>query len=366
MKKINDNIIKEMIVYYNWRPSTIKSYKITLNTYSKINNMPLKELIKEAEQEEEIIRKVNKRKIKKRIMNYILIRKKENKKESSIKQEVSQIKKMYKHYDIDLPDLPRLKKTNKYETYKQIPTREQIKDILLNTTIKQKAIITFLASSGLRRSDACKLKIKDFMESIQIYTTTNNIINVIYEIENKNEIIIPTWNIISKKTNINHITFSSDESTRIICKYLKQRLINEELNMDSSLFNYKPQTLTIMFQRLNDKLKLGTVNNTRFFHPHVLRKYFATTLYNEGVDFLSVDFLLGHTLTPIQSAYYKANPQKLKELYISNMENLTFLTSTKHEINDEQLNELEELRLYKLETSKRLDELEGLIKKFLE
>lgn len=367
-KQKNQDVIDQLQLYYNWSKNTKKNYTIHLNKYSKFNKMTLQELITEAEQDEETINKVNKRKIKQRLMNYILHEKENNTRTSSIKQEVSQIKKFYKHYDIDLPTLPVLTSKQEHETFEEIPTKKQISDILLHASLKQKVVISFLASEGMRRSDACNLTINDFITAVKDYVTSRDLINVIYELEHRDDLIIPVWKIVSQKTKVKYITYTSDESTRLLLKFLKQRLLKEQLNGDSSLLSYTPESMGIMFIRLNDKLQLGFVGSSRFFHAHVLRKYFTTSLYNSGVDFLFVDFLAGHTLPPIRASYYKANPEQLRKIYLEHLDLFTFMSEAPrvNGLTGDELNELEMLREYKKNTDKRLDELESLVRSILE
>lgn len=369
MKHKNQTIINQLALYYNWSEITKNNYTTILNKYSKYHNLTLEELINEAEKEEDIIPKTNKRTIKTRLFNYIITQKENKLQDISIKQELSMIKKMYKHYDIEIPRLPPLRPKQSHESFHEIPSREEIYNILLNVNLKQKSIITFMASTGLRRSDVCNLKIKDFIKSLHEYTQSYDLLNIITEIENSTELVIPKWEIHSQKTKVNYITFSSDESTKLICRYLKQRLFNEQITNESSLFDMKPHSVSVMFERINDKFQMGFVGHSRFFHPHVLRKYFTTSLYNDGVDFLFVDFLAGHTLSPIRAAYYKANPEELKRIYIEHLHCLTFMSNVEfvdRGISNVEHEELVELRAYKEETDKRLEALESMIKSFLE
>ncbi len=369
MKQQNNIIIKELSLYYNWKPATLKSYTLLLNKYSTYHGMTLQELIQEAEKDEENIIKVNKRKIRKRLLDYIMHEKQTNQ-DTTIKQYILQIQKMYKHYDIDIPRLPPLTAKTKYETFEQIPNKEIIKDILLHVNLQMKSIITTLASSGLRISDLCNLKIKDFKQSINKYTSEVNIINILYELEKKDELIIPRWHINSKKTDIPYITFSSDESIRLTIKYLQQRIMKEELTDNDYLFGYKlSPSLITRFARINDNLNLGRINDKRFLHAHVLRKYFISTLYNSGVDYLCVEFLAGHTVPPIKATYYKANPDYLQKIYMEHLAMFTFINElnvVNLDLSTAEKEELEELRLYKEEMDARLEHLEKLIKSVLD
>lgn len=365
----NKQLLDEMDLYFQWQPKTRHDYNLVINAYCKYHQMTMQELLTEAETDEEKIGKVNKRRIKKRLLNYILHLKQQNKKDSTIKAYLNKIRKVYKYYDIDLPSLPTVSSKQRQESYAELPSHEDIKNALLNTNLLNKAIITFLASTGMRISDLCNIKVKDFKEAVQSYTSCSRLTDILHELEKKEDLIIPTWDITSIKTHVRYTTYSSDESTRLIIQYLKQRILDEEIQDNAPLFNLKKRAVAARLQRLNDELGLGYVGGRRFFHAHALRKYFTTTLYNEGVDFLCVDFLVGHTLKPIQASYYKANPDYLKKVYVEHIACFTFLNTVEvvsDGISDAELEELRELRAYKEETDKRLEQLEGLIKSILE
>ena len=363
----NKDILQELELYFQWKKQTSRDYNSTLNNYSSFHNLTLHELIIEAEREENTINKVNHRTIKKRLIKYILFLQEEGKKPGTIKTQIAKIKRFYRYYDIDLPYIPPIRAKQKTEKYNELPSKEDIKNILLNVNLHMKAVITFLASSGLRISDLCNLTIHDFQEAVKEYTHSNELPAILYELEHTKMILIPRWVITSKKTDIEYITYTSDESTRLLTKYLQQRLLNNEIHPDDKLFDITISSLTKRFGRINDNLHLGYINGRRFFHAHALRKYFITSLFNDGVEFLTVDFLAGHTLPPLQASYYKANPDSLKKVYCEHMGVLVFLQENKTvKVDDVDFEELEELRRYKLETEKRLDELESLIRRVLE
>ena len=52
---------------------------------------------------------------------------------------------------------------------------------------------------------------------------------------------------------------------------------------------------------------------------HNLRKLFYTLLRNEGVDYFTVEYWMGHTIPDEQAAYFEAIPEKLKEIYAKYM-----------------------------------------------
>jgi len=358
----NKKTLQEMRILYNWSENTLKTYTSALNDYTTYQQATITELIREAEQDEENINKTSKRQIKTRLVNY-RVHLQEDKQFSSntIKMYLAMICKIYRHYDITIPVLPPIRVTST-ETFEDIPTSDEIKNAILHSRTKNKALITFIASSGLRRSDVARLTIDDFLEATRDqHSNTDNVLSDLQELR-KQRVIIPTWNIIDQKTGINHITFNSHESSLYIIQMLMERLSKEELSRDKLLFNVKPDTISKNFRNLNTKLGMGWKEHRRHFHPHALRKYFATTLTGNDVDFLSTEFLLGHSLNRVQSSYYFANPERLRQKYARIMNKLTFtLEVTYVDVDSRERRELTELRRYKEESNTRINKLEEML-----
>lgn len=358
----NNKILKEMSLFYNWSNGTFKTYTTAINSYTSYHHETLTNLITEAEQDEENIPKQSKRKIKQRLIQYRLYLQEERKfSQNTIKMYLAMISKVYRHFDITIPQLPPIK-VIQTETFEDIPTHEEIQKAIFHSRTKNKALITFIASTGLRRSDVAKLTIRDYMEATKEYHNNyHNVLNFVKELRSR-KFIVPTWNITDKKTMINHITFSSHESSVYINQLLLERLMKEELSPDSSLFDVKADSISKNFRNLNTKLGMGWKEHRRHFHPHALRKFFATTLTGNDVDFLSTEFLLGHSLSQVQSSYYFANPDKLKQKYIRVMDKLTFsMEVSVLDIDSREKQELEELRQFKKESNARILKLEEML-----
>ena len=354
--------IQQLQLYHQWTHSTYKNYKATLTTYCKYQQMTLPALINEAEEDEETTPKVNKRHIRDRLIRYILHLQQEGYQTRTINHYLNKIKRVYKHYNIEIPDLPRLGRPHQ-EHYEDLPTREQIQYVLQHTYTKTRALVTFLASTGMRISDASLLTINDFMQACHdSIGYTRSIMEFLMKIQKYDNTIIPTWHIQNKKTRQSYVTFSSDESTRYIAQYLLEYMKNHVLYEDDLLFHMTSQSMSIHFRRVNDRCGLGNLESRCRFHPHSLRKFFATTLTNADMDFLSVEFMLGHSLDTVKEAYYKADPERLKLKYSMFLEHLTFLEEvTYREVSSGELEELEELRQYRRDTDEKLARLEQML-----
>lgn len=360
----NEDILQEMQLVLGWKHSTYIQYYTALKDYTSFQRMNITDLLNEADTEEEIINKLSKRSIKTRLIKYRIHLQQQGKAANTIKQYMNRICKIYKYYDIEVPTLPPVKQ-DVYETFEDIPDKEIIKKCILHSRTKMKAIITFIASSGLRRSDVANITIKDFIDATEEYHNALNIIDCMQQLNErikKQELIIPTWSIKSIKTGIKHITFNSPECTVYILQMLTEQLMKKGISNDDYLFGISSPTITINFHNLNDRLNLGWKKNRRYFHPHSLRKYFATTLNNNDVDYITTEFLVGHKLSGVNSSYYFADPNKLKNKYMRVMQHFNFtMELTYIDVTGNEKRELEYLRDYKQESEQRILQLEEMV-----
>lgn len=81
--------------------------------------------------------------------------------------------------------------------------------------------------------------------------------------------------------------------------------------------------LMTIFRRLAKQAGLGTKDGVfQVLRGHNLRKGFSTLLQNEGVDSFIVEYWMGHKLDDQRAAYFEAIPEKLKKIYVKNMQAL--------------------------------------------
>lgn len=354
--------IQEMALYYQHSHNTTRNLQTTLQQYCEYHQTTLPDLINEALEDEDRIIKVNRRNIKTRIQQYTLHLQRQGKQAQTIKIYINRVTRVYKYHDIEIPRLAPIRCENK-EHYEDIPTYKEIQKVLLNSNTKTRAIVTFLASTGMRISDMCNLSVGDFIEASRDYVwSPRSIPDFLHQLQNNNDLIIPTWHIRQQKTGIPYITFCSDEATRYLVEYLLELSQKKMITREDHLFGVKPDAVTKRFQRLNNKFDLGLLTTRCRFHPHALRKFFATTLTNHDCDFLSVEFMLGHRLDQIREAYYKADPERLRRKYRLYMEHLTFTQELEvRSVTSTELEELEELRQYRRDTDEKLRRLEDMM-----
>lgn len=290
------------------------------------------ELIEEAEEDETKGIKKRKRRIKRKLINYVVHLKQNKKATSTIKGYLTDIKAFYDYHDIDLPKLPK----NIYENkdlklrniaFDEVPEIEHIKKACNTTKIRFKTMILLHFSSGMGASEVRNLTYRDFILAVEDdlqFEDPMNIVNVANKAINS-EKIIPTWKLGRYKKARPYVTFSSPESVRAIGEYLLYRLHNNETikDMDDYLFVTRKNTqiaditYNTAFERLNNRCGFGKrKNGFHFFTSHRLRVAFGTAAKECGVDPVDIRRMLGQKGEDLDDAYLKTTAVRLKNEYM--------------------------------------------------
>jgi integrase len=327
----DDPLFLEFCQNRNIAKSTINLYKIALTKYTDFTKMTLEELIHQAELEEDLAVRMRKRKIKEYLTRFQQSLETKNLSESYIKVQLTLIKAFYYENDIILPKLHRKsRKDKKVETFDDLPTMQDVKTALEYANTTYKAIILLNVSSGMSRAELCSLTFKNFYDAIPLSKYPETIPVLVDQIEQLNN-LIPLWKITRVKTGNKFFTFSSPEATDAILEYLKELHRNypdykpnpEDIFLRNRNIPITPLSLGSMYQRINKKAGFRKVNGHLLIRPHSLRKLFATTLEKNRMPHLMTRWLMGHKLDPTTGAYFKADPETVKEDYIQILDQLT-------------------------------------------
>lgn len=298
------------------KPKTLQLYKLSLTHYTNYNQLSLNELLLEAEKEEEERIRMRHRTIRKRLRNFQTYLKEEYE-PSTINTMMHHVKSFYSHYEIELPSKIKTLTVPIHETKDDIPTMEHVRTAVNGTgNLKHKAIFLFMASSGVSSRELINLTIQDFINATKDYHNSTDINDVLNELQKQDD-VIPTWTFIREKVNYEYYCFNSPEATNAIIKYLSSR---GPLKPYYQLFKYSQQGLSKLFQRTNERHNWPEKKTRIFFHPHAMRKLFATTLVGakiEGrrLEETFIEWMLGHRIAGSKAAYYKSKPHILKEDY---------------------------------------------------
>lgn len=178
---------------------------------------------------------------------------------------------------------------------------------LINATskIRNKALISFLYSTGLRVSECCSL---DRMHVKEDYFT------------------------VLGKGGKSRLCFIDQRTRKLLDEYFKQRkgytvywrchgqvtervrCVHEADNSPALFINDQKRRMTPgMAQEVfkNARRKAGLPN----VHPHTMRHSYATNLLNGGCDVYTISKLLGHASIDTTSAYLHVTNPQLKEAF---------------------------------------------------
>lgn len=314
---------------------TIKGYNGTVKKYCEYYQMTLEELIDEAIQEEDDKLPKRTRSIKPRLLKFRTHLLNETELEvSTIKTHITRLITIYNYFEVDVPDLPKLKNNEPELTYLDLPNKKHIKKAFQMSGIRIGSLILFMASSGTGRSECANIKVKDFIKACEEYYTETELLDILEELDSSIDPIVPTFNLIRIKTQKSYYTFCTPEATNAIVEWLllKSELLEEngeKLSWEETIWDLSPRQMNYHFQIINDALDWGFKKKYRFFRPHTLRKFHAS---NIGLSAENVDFLQGRSKDKIHATYIKANPERLKNVYISVMDNVTIGKLDKKEI----------------------------------
>jgi len=320
------SLIKKYSSDKNIKASTMEGYTSAIKKYEQFHSKSIEDLLEEAKGEEAL--PLNKRKIKRRLIDFRKYLLKSDLSNRSAKTYFSKIKAFYRYHDVELPDIANVKYEKDYQiNYKDLPTKEHIKKAVEISEVGLQAMILFMASSGTAKAETLSLTVGDFIKATDSYHNNDSIADILNNLENKT--IVPTFYLKRIKTNKYYYTFCTPEAASYIVKYLKSR---PALKKSSKLFDYSSSAVTAKFREINDSNGWGFRGRYRFFRPHALRKFHAS---NINLSAELVDELQGRGRSEVHDAYIKTRPEALKKSYKNKMANVEILKSKETLKNDE-------------------------------
>lgn len=321
---MDEELLNEIHLVKNHAESTKKVYKQAVNRYTNYFSMSMEELIEEAEMEEEQGIRWKKRKLKRRLLEFRqhLI---ENYALNTVKTNMRPIIAIYKYYEIEVMDIPQINpksvKTPEPITFKDLPDKEVIREAINISDARMKAIIYFMASSGCARTETLNLTIGDYVDALSEYTGDRDIYSIINNWKYGEDNVIPTFSVLRQKTGKYYTTYCSPEATNAINSYLLSR--KDPLDNESPLFNIHEDYLIKKFTSINNELGLGKAGTYNRFRSHMLRKFHASALYNDGMSLDKVNDLQGKAKNKTDASYFMTNPEDLKYEYITHLPAVT-------------------------------------------
>ena len=122
--------------------------------------------------------------------------------------------------------------------------------------------------------------------------------------------------------------------------------------------------LSIAYKRMNENAGFEKKDNKAFIRPHILRKVFASTLEKNKMTHLMTRWIMGHKLDSTTSAYFKADPEAIKEEYIQFLSHLT--TNQKIEVKTVTTQGYDQLLKDSKEKKEKINAMEKQIQEMIE
>lgn len=311
--------LKRFCLERNLGDHTVRKYYVNLKRYVNFCNKTLEELLDEADEEEDRVTRQGRRKIRERLIDFRVYLK-ENYATNTVLTNMTCVTTFYKHFDITIPELPRMvynESPNSSIEFKDLPTIDDIKTAIENSkNPKHKALYLFMACNGTSRNEISKFKYSQFLSAIQEYfpdvETPQDIVNALDGKCDELD-IIPIFKMYREKTRYHYYTAISPECVQFCINYIKQQGLG--LKEDTPFFQLSADGVSGAFKLMNNKMKWGKKGSIDFFSPHRIRKFNASAI--EDTDF--ANYIQGRKPNKIRETYFKKDIENVREEYKKHM-----------------------------------------------
>jgi len=166
---------------------------------------------------------------------------------------------------------------------------EVVRLIASTKNIREKAIVTLLAYSGIRNKELCNLRVEDL-------DLGNNVIKIL-----------------KGKSKKDYVVCISGECSNVLSEYLREYRRSGDKYLFTTLVN-KRRYPEGALRKLIKVLTKRTGIEKRVF-PHLLRHSLASNLLKRGANIMTIQSQLGHTFIESTMIYLKSFPQKVQMEY---------------------------------------------------
>lgn len=237
---------KEETILNTWkhtnhlRETTFKTYKSMIHQYTQATGLTLTQLHEEALNEEENHTPRYRKSIKTHIIEYKEYLDQHQYSESTKNTCIFVVTSWYKSLDIDLPLIQ-----NHYDTtptnknHDKLLTKPLIQKMINQATTRDKAILSFAATTGQGQAEISNLKIQDIVDSWNTMLP-EKIFTLPDIFKYKNQILqleAPALVITRQKTRTHYWIYLAPETTRYIVEYLYERVAGQNSNTRITSFD---------------------------------------------------------------------------------------------------------------------------------
>ena len=318
----------------NSSENTQKNYLQAIKKYEQFHGMKIEELVLEALDEQTRQVPPHLLKVIDRIedfQNYLI---NEDLVHGTIHTHISKIKTLYRKNRVVLPYLeplnPKMTKRNEVIEFKDILTKEELKQALPLMRLPLRARAMAMIQGGLSNEECEHLTLHSFIDELRCYHQKENIIDALEWLADETNPVIWITKLVRIKTGKPFYAILGAEAVNTIASAkLYEVHLGHELS--EKLLNTHKSSMNRICSKLNKRLGLGSAGGMYRLRPHALRKFHATYIGGSALSYeehslisnAEIDEMQGRGKTGVQDTYIKTNPIRQKVLYAKVMNNVS-------------------------------------------
>lgn len=315
--------------------NTQKSYTMAIRKYESYTNMSIQELVCEALEEQTEQVPPHLLKIIERLEGFQEELIQQGLVHGTIREYMGKIKSIYHKNRVAIPYIeplnPKRTKRREYIEYKDVLTKEEIKQALHHMRLPAQARTLAMVQGGLSNEECEHLTLSSFINDTKCYHKKEDPVEALKWLANENHPIIWITKLIRVKTHKPYYAVIGSEAVNKIAEAKLYEMTLPAYTESDKLLSMNKNSFGRLCRKINDKLGYGKVADESKLKPHNLRRFHSTYIrgsaltYEENVRLSNsqIDELQGRGKTATQDTYIKSNPLEQKLIYAKVMNNLS-------------------------------------------
>ena len=254
------------------------------------------------------------------------------------------VKAYYKYYGIEIPEIQNITlptSPNESIEYEDLPKSKAIRAAIESTKLlKHKALFLFAFCTGSARNELANFTFKQFLDGVNPYcnNTARTPEDIINHLDGKceEEKIIPVFRMVRGKTQYHYHTVITPECLQFMINYMKAEAMY--LKDDDPFFQLTTWGIDTAFKLVNEKFSWGKRGTRGYFTSHRVRAAHASLIEEDNF----ANYIEGRKPDPIMQAYFKRDPNRIREKYKEHMYKFTIYAHYDVMINSDAYNALQE------------------------
>lgn len=253
----------------------------------------------------------------------------------TIQTHMGKIKTIYRRNRVVLPYItplnPKIVKRREYIEYKDVLTKEEIKNALSYMRPIAKARALTIAQGGLSNEECEHLRLSSFIEELKPYHQKDDVEEALRWLANPDHPVIWVTKLIRWKTKKPYYALIGAEAVNSLAQAKLYEMGLSRYKPNDKLINNNKQGFMTTCRNINEKLGYGQVADESKFRSHNLRRFHATYIQGSALTYeehslisnSEIDEMQGRGKTNVQDTYIKTNPLRQKLLYAKVMNNVS-------------------------------------------